>query len=148
MRAEGGGWVAAHLADSTGPVREKRAVKGNRRGEGCGALWEVESLLRARGCGWGVCGTTTPSRHCGGCCVWGGASGGTAAPSPAGSLRGSRCGPGQGRHGSEGGSRGKGGDWEGGGVIPVNPPRNVWWLRRGSRSSETLREGRTCLREG
>lgn len=38
-----GRWVAVDVADSAGPVQEKRAVKGN--GER-GALWEVESLLR------------------------------------------------------------------------------------------------------
>lgn len=42
----GWGWVAANLADSAGPVQEKRAVKGK---GGRGALWEVESLLRLPG---------------------------------------------------------------------------------------------------
>lgn len=59
-------WVAFNLADSAGPVREKRAVKGN---GGRGALWEVESplrLSRAAGSWAGGWVTTTPSRHCGG----------------------------------------------------------------------------------
>lgn len=58
--------MAVNLADSAGPVREKRAVKGN--GER-GALWEVESPLRlprAAGPWAGGWATTTPSRHCGG----------------------------------------------------------------------------------